>query len=58
MSRNNCIKTLTLATLSVAVAACSGPDLSLIKVPKVDAGTLVTPNFSEFQKREEARIAM
>jgi hypothetical protein len=55
MSHNNRMKALALMTLSVAVASCSGPDLSLIKVPKVDAGTLVTPNFSEFQKREEAR---
>jgi hypothetical protein len=55
MSRINRIGTFALATLSVVVASCSGPDLSLIKVPKVDTGTLVTPNFSEFQKREEAR---
>jgi hypothetical protein len=43
------------AAMSFVLAACSGPDLTQIKVPKIDAGTLVTPNFNEFQKREEAR---
>jgi hypothetical protein len=44
-----------LIGVPLALAACSGPDLSQVKLPKVDTGTLVTPNFNEFQKREEAR---
>jgi hypothetical protein len=44
-----------LAAVPLVLAACSGPDLSQIKIPKVDAGTLVSPNFNEFQKREESR---
>jgi hypothetical protein len=43
------------AAMSFALGACSGPDLTQIKVPKIDAGTLVTPSFNEFQKREESR---
>src|SRR5262245_49270601 len=43
------------ATLSLALAACSGPDLSQVKMPKIDAGTLVTPNLHDFQKREKGR---
>jgi hypothetical protein len=39
---------------TVVLAACSGPDLSQISVPKVDSSILVTPNFNEFQKREQA----
>ena len=43
------------AAASFALASCSGPDLSQVKVlPKVE-GTVVTPNFNEFQKREESR---
>ena len=43
------------AVASFALASCSGPDLSQVKVlPNVE-GTLVRPNFNEFQKREEAR---
>jgi hypothetical protein len=54
--RNEQIVIIALrAALPFALAACSGPDLSQIKLPKVDAGTLVSPNFNEFQKREEAR---
>jgi hypothetical protein len=45
---------LPLVVLSVVLAACSGPDLSQISVPKVDTSILVTPNFNEFQKREQA----
>jgi len=40
----------------LALAACS--ELDQVKLPKVDTGTLVTPNFNEFQKREEARGAV
>jgi len=46
------------AGASVALASCSGPDLTQIKMPKVDPGSLVTPNFGEFQKREELRGAI
>jgi hypothetical protein len=44
-----------LAAVPLVSSGCSGPDLSQIKIPKVDTGTLATPNFNEFQKREEAR---
>ncbi len=40
--------------LTAALAACSGPDLSQVSLPKVDTSILVTPNFNEFQKREQA----
>jgi hypothetical protein len=46
---------LPLVVLGVALAACSGPDLSQISLPKVDSSILVTPNFNEFQKREQAQ---
>jgi hypothetical protein len=45
---------LPLAVLSVVLAACSGADLSQVSLPKVDSSILVTPNFNEFQKREQA----
>jgi hypothetical protein len=44
-----------LPAAAFALAACSQSDLSQIKIPKVDTGTLATPNFNEFQKREDAR---
>jgi hypothetical protein len=57
--RNEQVVTVALlVAVPLAFAACSGPDLSQVKLPKVDAGTLVTPNFNEFQKREEARGAV
>ena len=40
--------------LTVVLASCSGPDLSQVSLPKVDSSILVTPNFNEFQKREQA----
>jgi hypothetical protein len=40
---------------TVVLASCSGPDLSQISVPKVDGSVFVTPNFNEFQKREQAQ---
>ena len=46
---------LSLVVLSVVLAACSGADLSQISVPKVDSSVFVTPNFNEFQKREQAQ---
>ena len=46
---------LPLLVLGVVLAACSGPDLSQISMPKVDSSILVTPNFNEFQKREQAQ---
>ena len=45
---------LPLLVLGVVLAACSGPDLSQISMPKVDSSILVTPNFNEFQKREQS----
>jgi hypothetical protein len=45
---------LPLLVLGVVLAACSGPDLSQVSLPKVDTSILVTPNFNEFQKREQA----
>jgi hypothetical protein len=57
--RNEQVVTVALlVAVPLAFAACSGPDLSQVKLPKVDAGALVTPNFNEFQKREEARGAV
>jgi hypothetical protein len=44
---------LSLVVLGVVLAACSGPDLSQVSVPKVDSSIFVTPNFNEFQKREQ-----
>ncbi|MBV9630435.1 MAG: hypothetical protein JO230_20245 [Xanthobacteraceae bacterium] len=41
--------------LTGVLAACSGPDLSQISLPKVDSSVFVTPNFNEFQKREQAQ---
>ena len=46
---------LPLLVLSVVLAACSGPDLSQVSLPKVDSSVFVTPNFNEFQKREQAQ---
>jgi hypothetical protein len=46
---------LPLVVLGVVLAACSGPDLSQVSLPKVDTSILVTPNFNEFQKREQAQ---
>ena len=40
--------------VTVVLGSCSGPDLSQISVPKVDSSIFVTPNFNEFQKREQA----
>jgi hypothetical protein len=40
--------------LTAVLASCSGPDLSQVSLPKVDTSILVTPNFNEFQKREQA----
>src|ERR1700759_5304641 len=40
--------------MTAVLGACSGPDLSQISVPKVDSSVFVTPNFNEFQKREQA----
>jgi hypothetical protein len=54
--RNDRVMAVALfAAAPLVLAACSGPDLSQIKIPKVDAGTLVAPNFNEFQKREDSR---
>ena len=44
---------LPLVVLSLMLAACSGADLSQVSLPKVDSSVLVTPNFNEFQKREQ-----
>jgi hypothetical protein len=41
--------------LAAVLAACSGPDLSQVSLPKVDSSVFVTPNFNEFQKREQAQ---
>ncbi len=50
-----CARLLALPLLLTAMlAACSGPDLSQVSLPKVDTSILVTPNFNEFQKREQA----
>ena len=46
---------LPLVVLGVVLAACSGADLSQVSMPKVDSSILVTPNFNEFQKREQAQ---
>jgi hypothetical protein len=46
---------LPLVVLGVVLAACSGADLSQVSLPKVDSSILVTPNFNEFQKREQAQ---
>jgi hypothetical protein len=52
--RNDQIVTVALfLAVPLALAACS--ELDQVKMPKVDTGTLVTPNFNEFQKRDEAR---
>ncbi len=41
--------------LTAVLAACSGPDLSQVSLPKVDSSVFVTPNFNEFQKREQSQ---
>jgi hypothetical protein len=41
--------------LAAVLAACSGPDLGQVSLPKVDSSVFVTPNFNEFQKREQAQ---
>ncbi len=46
---------LPLVVLGVVLAACSGPDLSQVSLPKVDSSILVAPNFNEFQKREQSQ---
>src|SRR5262245_4399860 len=45
-----------LAVTSVALAACSAPDLTQVSlVPKIDRNTFIPPNFNEFQMREQLR---
>jgi hypothetical protein len=52
--RNDQMVTVALfLAVPLALAACS--EFDQVKLPKVDTGTLVTPNFNEFQKREEGR---
>ena len=41
--------------LTAVLAACSGADLSQVSLPKVDSSVFVTPNFNEFQKREQSQ---
>jgi hypothetical protein len=40
---------------TVLLGSCSVPDLSQVSLPKVDGSAFVTPNFNEFQKREQAQ---
>jgi hypothetical protein len=40
--------------VTVVLGSCSVPDLRQVSMPKVDTSILVTPNFNEFQKREQA----